>query len=267
MSKSLVQSQFGANARNYVTSAVHAKGASLGRLVELVKPEPDWRALDVATAAGHTAFAFAPYVAHVTASDITPEMLEEARKLAAEKGITNVEMTRADAESLPFAEVSFDLVTCRIAPHHFPDVQAFVAEVWRVLKPGGTFALVDNVAPDAATTPGFPAGELAAAAIEYDAFERLRDPSHVRCLTAGAWRELLERQGFRVETEELLDKAMDFDTWCKNMSAPPPVVAELAERLDTASPALKAFLRTAVNDGKVAFYLVEGVFVVRRPAT
>ena len=74
MTKSLVQQQFGAHAAAYSTSTVHAKGASLARLVELVKPQPDWRALDIATGSGHTAAAFAPHVSRVTASDITGEM-------------------------------------------------------------------------------------------------------------------------------------------------------------------------------------------------
>jgi len=78
-----VQTQFGANAEKYATSAVHAKGASLARLVELTAPQPDWRVLDVATAAGHTAFAFAPHVEWITAVDITPEMLTVATEEAA----------------------------------------------------------------------------------------------------------------------------------------------------------------------------------------
>jgi len=82
MSKTLVQQQFGANAANYLTSAVHAKGASLARLVELVAPQKSWVALDVATGAGHTAAAFAPHVARVVASDLTPEMLVQTQKLA-----------------------------------------------------------------------------------------------------------------------------------------------------------------------------------------
>ena len=98
--KTLVQQQFGANAAAYATSAVHAKGASLARLVELVKPGADWSALDIATGAGHTALAFAPHVREVIASDLTPEMLEEAAKLAASKGFANMTTAAADAERL-----------------------------------------------------------------------------------------------------------------------------------------------------------------------
>src|SRR5512145_420247 len=95
MTKSLVQQQFGAHAAAYTTSPVHAKGASLGRLIELVEPQRHWQVLDIATGAGHTAAAFAPHVAHVIASDITGEMLDEARKLAAEKGFANMEAAAA----------------------------------------------------------------------------------------------------------------------------------------------------------------------------
>jgi ubiquinone/menaquinone biosynthesis C-methylase UbiE len=266
VSKSLVQSQFGANAQNYVTSQVHAKGASLGRLVELVKPEPHWRVLDVATAAGHTAFAFAPHVAHVVASDITPEMLAEAAKLAAERGIANVETRPADAEALPFEERSFELVTCRIAPHHFPDVAAFVAEVARVLKPGGTFALVDNVSPDATTAPGFSPRELKDAAITYNAFEKLRDPSHGRALTVEEWRELVTDAGLGIVAEELMPKAMEFKAWCNNMSVDAATAGRLAEMLEKASPAVRAFLQPSGSGDSQGFMLTELVLIARKPA-
>ena len=87
MDKKLVREQFGVNAREYINSRPHAKGASLQRLVELVEPQPHWQALDIATATGHTAFAFAPRVAHVRATDITPQMLTVAREQAAARGI------------------------------------------------------------------------------------------------------------------------------------------------------------------------------------
>ena len=109
MIRTLVQQQFGAHAAAYATSAVHAKGASLARVVELVAPEPHWHALDIATGAGHMALAFAPHVANVVASDITPEMLAETAKLAAAQGHANIEIAHADAGALPFADASFDI--------------------------------------------------------------------------------------------------------------------------------------------------------------
>ena len=106
--KEKVQQQFGANAAFYATSTVHAKGYSLTRLVELTQPQPSWQVLDIATAAGHTAFVFAPHVAQVIATDLTPEMLTVAANLAEEKRITNVTFEPADAEQLPFPDGQFD---------------------------------------------------------------------------------------------------------------------------------------------------------------
>lgn len=266
MSKDLIQQQFGANAANYLTSSVHAKGASLGRLVDLVKPQSSWAVLDVATGAGHTAAAFAPHVARVVASDLTPEMLVQARKLADEKGFTNVETASADAESLPFRDGTFDLVTCRIAPHHFGDVAGFLAQSFRVLKPGGTFALVDNVSPDPETTPGFTTAELIQAATGYNAFEKARDPSHGRALATAEWLALIEATGFSLLHREHAPKAMDFQSWVKTMNVPTDVVTQLRAMLDDASPALKAFLQPTVTDGKLGFMLDELIAIARRPA-
>jgi SAM-dependent methyltransferase len=261
MSKELVQRQFGANAAAYVTSRVHAKGDSLPRLVELVKPQSHWRALDVATAAGHTALTFAPHVAHVTASDLTQEMLVQAAKLAAERGVTNFTTAKADAEALPFPDASFDLVTCRIAPHHFPDVPRFVAEVHRVLKSGGTFALVDNVSPDEKTTPGFSRSELRDASVIYNAFEKIRDPSHWHALTVDEWVEIVADTGFTITHTELMDKQMDFAVWCRNMQVPAATVPRLKAMLDAAAPALKAFLRPNANGEAGGFVLTELVLI------
>src|SRR5438105_876268 len=171
MTKSLVQEQFGATAAHYLTSKPHAKGKSLERLVELVQPQPAWRALDVATGAGHTAYAFAPHVARVWATDITEEMLALVRDEIAKRKLANVRVAYAKAESLPFEDESFELVTCRIAPHHFESIPRFLDEARRVLKRSGTFALVDNVVPEGSV------GDY------INAFERFRDPSHILAWT------------------------------------------------------------------------------------
>ena len=147
MSKRKVQEMFGGKADAYATSRVHAKGASLQRLVELIEPRSHWVGIDIATAAGHTAHILAPHVSRMVATDITIDMLPKATSLALEKGLSNVETAGTDAENMAFADHSFDLVTCRITPHHFPDIPKFVSEAWRILKPGGVFAVVDNVVP------------------------------------------------------------------------------------------------------------------------
>ena len=266
MNKSLVQQQFGAHAAAYATSAVHAKGASLGRLVELVQPKLTWQALDVATGAGHTAAAFAPHVARVIASDLTQEMLQEAAKLAKAKGFANMETARADAEALPFEDARFDLVTCRIAPHHFPDIPTFVAEVWRTLKGGGTFALVDNIAPDAESTPGFSSAELRDAALTYNAFEKIRDPSQARCLGMAEWSEVLSDTGFEIRHKERLPKDMEFQPWGERLGSDATTIARLRSMLTDGSPALQAFLKPRADGAKLWFTLDEAILIARKPA-
>ncbi|MCB1510579.1 MAG: class I SAM-dependent methyltransferase [Hyphomicrobiaceae bacterium] len=264
MSKELIQQQFGANAANYVTSSVHAKGVSLQRLVDVVSPKAEWSMLDVATGGGHTALAFAPHVAHVIASDLTQEMLVQVRKQIDAKGVKNVETMRADAEDLPFADGAFDLVTCRIAPHHFGDIPKFVTEVHRVLKPGGTFALVDNVSPDENITPGFSADELRDAAETYNRFEKIRDPSHGRSWQPQEWRDCVTATGFDLGHTEFLPKKMHFETWMNNMSVPPDKRPGLEDMLRQASPAFAAYIKPEDGDDGLGFTIAEILMVARR---
>ena len=249
---SLVQKKFGEAAADYAASTVHAKGESLARLVALVQPKPSWRLLDVATGAGHTALAFAPHVAKVTASDITDQMLAEAKKLAAERGAGNVKTARAKAEDLPFPDMSFDLVTCRLAAHHFEKPRAFVAEAFRVLMPGGVLAVVDNI------SPGEP--EIARA---YNHFEKLRDPSHGRCLGLAEWTKLLGDAGFVVEHSEQMDQPIEFGPWTVRMRCDASTVARLEALL--AEEPLRSYLRPRESDAGLAFTLQEAIIVARKP--
>jgi len=129
--KAQVQDYFSRNAEGYVASFSHRQGGDLDRLIELGEWDSSQRALDVATGGGHTALAVAPHVGRITVTDLTPRMLEKAREFILAQGVTNAVFQEADAENLPFADSSFERVTCRIAPHHFPDMARFVREVAR----------------------------------------------------------------------------------------------------------------------------------------
>lgn len=251
--KDQVKQQFGTHAAAYATSKVHAQGASLKRLVELVQPQAGWRVLDVATAAGHTAFAFAPHVAAVVATDITPEMIPVAANVAAEKGITNVTLETADAEALPYADATFDLVTCRIAPHHFPHIDRFVTESVRVLRPGGVLAVVDNVVPD---------NEEAARFV--NDFEKLRDPSHGRALSVTEWIKLFADAGLAVSNFEVAPKRMEFTPWAERMGATPETIAQLHRMLHDAPKSAADYFRIDLRDGELYFNLDEAIIVGRK---
>jgi len=250
MAKTLVQEQFGATAAHYLTSKPHAKGKSLERLIELVKPQPTWRALDVATGAGHTAYAFAPHVARLWATDITEEMLAVVREEVAKRKLANVRVAYAKAEALPFEDRGLDLVTCRIAPHHFDSIPAFLEEARRVLKPAATLAIADNVVPPSSV------GDYV------NAFERFRDPSHLRAWTMEEWRSALAAHGFAIQHEESASKPIEFSSWASRHDA--IMQALLKAMLVETTPAVKAFFQPKENDGELTFHLTEGLFVAKR---
>lgn len=250
MNKTLVQEQFGKTAQSYLTSKPHAQGKSLDRLVVLTAPQPTWHALDIATGAGHVAYAFAPHVARVWATDITDEMLALVRAEAGKRGLANLRTAYAKAEALPFEDASFDLVTCRIAPHHFDSIADFLDEVHRVLKPGGILALVDNVVP---------AGSVG----DYvNAYERFRDPSHLRAWSLAEWREAFAKHGLTVSHEEQLFKTMEFASWAARHDA--TMQALLRSLLTHATGEVRDFLKPQDKDGVVTFQLSEGLFIVHR---
>lgn len=248
------QHQFAANAAKYTTSTPHAKGKSLKRLPELVAPKAHWKGLDIATGGGHCALEFAGHIDSVIASDATPEMLDAARGLADDRGITNVSFELADAHDLPFEDDTFDLVTCRIAPHHFSDPALFVREATRVLRSGGTFALVDNIAPESPD-----------AAKWCDDFERRRDPSHLRCLPLSEWRYLADQAGLAERHVETLVKPMNFAGWADNMSVPVETRRELLNDLRHAPSECAAWLQPELDaNGSEAdsnFVFIEGLLV------
>ncbi len=252
MDRRSVKKQFGENAEAYVTSNVHAQGATLARLIELTNPQPAWRLLDVATGAGHTALAFAPHVAHVIASDVTPEMLQQTAVLAQTRNINNLTTQEADAEALPFPDAHFDCVTCRIAPHHFPHIAQFISEATRVLKIGGYLAVVDNVVPEGE------AGEYV------NAFEKLRDPSHARCLSIAEWETNFYHAGLELLHSETLEKSMAFEPWARRMAHEENLVAQIKTMLLTAQDEARDFLQPT-SEGVLTFRLVEGIFVGKRP--
>lgn len=222
--KNLVRQQFAAAGDAYVKSVGHATGNDLQRMVELAAPRGDEHMLDIATGGGHVARVFAPHVASVVASDLTPEILEHASNAFVEWGLGNVSIAVADAEDLPFADASFDLVTCRIAPHHFPNPAAFVQEVARVLTPGGQFLLVDSTVPDSED------GEF------FNRFEAVRDHSHVRSLTIGEWSQLIAAAGLDLLLTETYTKTHDFEDWVARSHTSAADRSELIAMMLTAPP-------------------------------
>jgi ubiquinone/menaquinone biosynthesis C-methylase UbiE len=228
--KEAIQQQFGPVATLYATSAVHASGPDLHAMLQAA-PLPTTTVLDVGCGAGHTALAFASHADIVAAIDLTEPMLAQVQRLAAERGITNIETRRADVEDLPFADASFAVVTSRYGAHHYGNPQQALAEIARVLEPGGTFLLVDVVSPPDAAQDAF-----------LHQIEVLRDPSHVRDHTVDQWCAMIEQAGLRAELLETWPLYLDFAAWVRRMQTPANTVAHIKRLFDQAPfPVRQAF--------------------------
>jgi ubiquinone/menaquinone biosynthesis C-methylase UbiE len=113
---------------------------SAGRLLELLRPSPGSKLLDVGTGTGAVALQAGAWVGSegkVTGSDVAATMVSLAEQVAEEQGMTGITFCRMDAEQLDFPDASFDAVTCAFSLFQFPDMSRALAEMWRVLRPGG----------------------------------------------------------------------------------------------------------------------------------
>ena len=219
--------QFNANAEKYAASQVHKFGPSLPVLLEVAQPVLSDRVLDVATGTGHTAIAFAPFVQSVIGVDIADKMLEQAKKRALEEGISNTNFLEGSAEALPFPDANFSLVTARHAPHHFRAAPEFLAEVARVLEPGGRFVMADQITLEAQNKTWV------------DEFQRTRDPSHFTQRTIEEWRDLAQDSGLTWMTHQIVPYRLEFDWWTQAAGCTPDRLEHLRSMLEHAPNEIK----------------------------
>lgn len=226
-----VRAQFGKTAAAYVSSATHASGEDLERLVALAAPRSGARALDLGCGVGHTLRRIAPLVAFAVGADATLEMMQAGR--ASVVSAPNAAFAQSDASALPFADATFDLATCRLAAHHFSDAGSAFREVARVLRDGSRFVLVDNYAPDDPALDAF-----------INELETLRDASHVRNHTLAGWRALLEDAGLRAGSDpDVLATKITTEAWLERSQTPLDRASEVRRRLREAPTAARAAFR------------------------
>jgi SAM-dependent methyltransferase len=208
--ETLVDTQFGAQAGAYLTSAVHAKGLDLDTLAALVAGKSEARVLDLGCGGGHVSFAVAPHVREIVAYDLSRDMLAVVAQAARERGFGNLSTHQGVAEKLPFAEATFDYVFSRYSAHHWRDLDLGLREAARVLKPGGTAAFVDTVAPGQPLLDTF-----------LQTVELLRDPSHVRDYSRAEWLAVIGRAGLNAGRASEHRVRLDMKSWLERMRTPP----------------------------------------------
>ena len=234
----LAQRMFGARASVYAASQVHVSDDSLELIRSLAASATYRWTVDLGTGAGFTAFALAGVSRRVLATDLTLPMLQQTRRLGQERQLANLMLCQNSAEALPIAGNSLDLVTCRVAAHHFADFPKALDEVQRVLKTGGALVLADSVAP-----------EDDGVAEWMNDVELRRDFSHVKNRQASEILAMLAARGLYVARPERTRIYLRFNDWVDRTATPPEEVAALREDFLSASPAIRdAFEIEPVGD-------------------
>ena len=201
-----------------------AAGDRLDALVEAAGLGGGERVLDLRSSAGQVALTLAPSAGLVLALDPSPGAVREVRRLAGARGLRNVFPVLGEGDPLPCADESLDLVVCRYAAHHLPDLPGALWDIGRVLRPGGHLLVVDTIAPEDRALDEF-----------LNEVEALRDPSHAHAYRLSEWRWALEKLGFRYELLSEWELRFDFAEWVAHAGTPPENVARL-EVLFAAAP-------------------------------
>jgi len=248
-----VRDSFRNVAANYAKSSFHTSTSRLQEVLDLARPQPGDLVLDVATGTGNTAFALAPHVRRVVGVDLTREMLDQARRIAANRELRNLDWVIGDAMALPFPDDTFDVYAVRAAPHHFSDIDEFLAEAFRVLKPGRAAVFID-------CAPPMPARDV------LHEVEVRRDPAHVLSLTVDEWVAKLGRAGFEIDEAEARELDWNYEEWMGNQAVPAALAAELAGVIESASGEARAQLHPERRDGKLWHAYWHALIRARKPA-
>ena len=196
-----VRERFTRSAEAFVKFAVPHRGVDAETIARLAEPLPTDVGLDLACGPGTFTVALARKTKLVLGFDLTPALLERARRKASAEGAENVALICGDATALPFRDGAFDVAVCGYSLHHMTEPRLALEEVSRVLRPGGRLAVVDLYVPEGADEE------------THNGVERARDASHTNTLTRRRFPRLVEAAGFRVRSAETLERPRLFSEW------------------------------------------------------
>lgn len=203
------QQQYQDKSQAYLTSSVHAQGIEFQKMQQLIQLHQFKTVLDLGCGGGHVSYQVAPFVEQVTAYDLTPSMVELVAQQATQKGVNNVITQQGAAESLPFADQSFDCIISRYSAHHWHNVAQAMSEIYRVVAQQGKVIMVDILGNSNPVMDTF-----------FQTMESIRDPSHVRNYSLQEWMHFAECAGFRIECVEKQHLELEFQSWTERMQTP-----------------------------------------------
>src|SRR5664279_4668106 len=247
-----VRDEFTRQAETFSASSAITDAALSQRFVDALGEAARGSVLDVACGPGILSAAIAKTARDVVAFDLTPQMLKKAAQRCTGAGLDNVSFREGTANELPFADAAFDAVVTRLSVHHFDRPARVMSEIFRVLRPGGSFVIADVIS-----------SEVPADAELQNAIEILRDPSHVRMLPGS---ELVEQAGFAIESQTMWDKPREFEEWMgivNDASRVPPLRAVVRA---LARAGASAGMGLSEDGGEIRFFHRWNLIGARKPA-
>jgi len=250
-----VQEQFTRTAEAFSRYAARDTPEILAERVEFAEPAPDDFALDVACGPGKFVLALARRVRFARGLDLTAEMLRQARAFQKQASVGNAAFDLGEAERLPYASDTFDMVSCQFAFHHLPRPEAALQEMARVARPDGRLLLVDSVGP-----------EDEAVSAWHNEIERLRDPSHTVTLNVRSFAALFEAQGLAIVKQTIRNRPRSFNQWMLRAGIKPSDTRYQAVRraLEDSMPGDRAGFSARVSSDDLEIVHQEGMFLLSK---
>jgi ubiquinone/menaquinone biosynthesis C-methylase UbiE len=239
---SRVKEEFKRQAETLSAAPVFTDLEVLEKIHDAIRPTKMMNLLDLGCGPGIVTSALAPHVREVVAYDLTSEMLDKARQRCEKEGLKNIRFKLGSAEQLPFEKESFDCVVTRLTIHHFLDPRQVMNEVVRVIRKYGKVVVADVVS-----------SENEEEADLHNALETLRDPSHVRMLSAPELQELLKASGLRITSKMTWEMKRDYDEWIRITNAPERVKPLYTVMVTLAKAGIQAGINLHLDGNTVVF--------------
>lgn len=249
MQDEAIREEFTYQARSFGQSPAMTSAQTLDALAEMAPGDRTAQWLEVACGPGLISRALASRVGSVTGIDLTPAMVEEARRGARSARIDNVSFTVGDATSLTYPDGSFDGAITRFSFHHIPSPDRVLNEMARVVRPGGAIVVGDQLTDDDAMRAAW-----------HQEIERLRDPTHWASLRLSRLHEMGAEAGLRLEEEKLVQTDIDFEEWLGRGSGGPARAALIDRLLEQRPEGAESF---RVVDGEQGRRLLQRYWVGR----
>ena len=245
-------SQFTKQAVPFAQMSQHSNQYGLSLMLKLSDPKHDDTVLDVACGPGIVACEFAKVVSHVVGIDLTPAMIEQAKRLQKEKDLRNIDWRIGDVSNLAFEDNSFSLIVTRYSLHHMINPNKVIEEMSRVCKPGGRILIVDVTPPEDKKKA-------------YNYVEKLRDPSHAGAMTLIEIKDMVEAIGlYNIKTESQ-DLEMNLESLLSS-SFPNPenknkIILLFKKDISEDNLGMKSYLR----DNKIQFFFPVSFIIASKP--